>query len=217
MVAEPWRTLKRNLNSANIWSLVLICGVVIGGKTTLDNNRGFSLYNGTQTEKAKETLAGKTFFEDAGAVKSISSDEEKENKRINTEKDGTIVGYGAPEGEEESGIRIYKSKKGDTISEIAARFGVSKETILWANPELKTLLHSGEKLFILPVEGILYETKEEDSIELIASRHKTTASAIKAYNQNYQKLIENPGSRLILPYASPSVNGNEPSIRESTF
>ena len=45
-------------------------------------------------------------------------------------------------------------KTGDTLSSVAEKFGISIETILWANDLNKnSVLKPGQKLIILPVSG----------------------------------------------------------------
>jgi len=58
-------------------------------------------------------------------------------------------------------ITLYEVEPGDTVFDIAQRFGLQPETILWSNYD--TLLddpHSlqpGQELFILPVDGVYWQ------------------------------------------------------------
>lgn len=101
------------------------------------------------------------------------------------------------------GLLRYKVQKGDTLSEIAAQFGVSLNTIKWANPGVGSFISPGQELIILPVSGILYEIEEGDTLESVASRYKINSELIRKYNPDYQKLFESPKSIIILPYAKP--------------
>lgn len=102
------------------------------------------------------------------------------------------------------GLKIYKVKKGDTLSSIAADFGLDLETLRSANPELKSRnLRLNQELAILPVSGILYEVKSGDSLESVAARYRVEIPLVKQYNGNYQKIFETPGKTVILPYAKP--------------
>lgn len=52
-------------------------------------------------------------------------------------------------------------KEGDTPSTIAARFGVSTNTILWANGiHDGDVIRTGDILVILPITGVLHEVKK---------------------------------------------------------
>jgi murein DD-endopeptidase MepM/ murein hydrolase activator NlpD len=102
-----------------------------------------------------------------------------------------------------SGILKYKVQPGDTLSSVAASFGISVETIRFANPSLRSFLRAGEELVILPVSGILYETKDGDTIEFVANRYQISVDAVKQFNPDYQKLFSSPGNLVILPNAKP--------------
>jgi murein DD-endopeptidase MepM/ murein hydrolase activator NlpD len=101
------------------------------------------------------------------------------------------------------GLQKYKVKEGDSLSEIAARFGVSLQTIRWANPGVRSVIQPGDELAILPVSGVLYSTKEGDSLESIASRYQIDPQTIRDYNPNYQRSLDKSGETLVLPYAKP--------------
>jgi len=73
----------------------------------------------------------------------------------------------------------YTIRPGDTLDKISARFGLAKETIAWANDDKYiNLLHPGDKLIILPVDGVLYKTKSDETIQSIAAKYKVSPYAI---------------------------------------
>lgn len=102
-----------------------------------------------------------------------------------------------------NGLKRYKVRRGDTLSSIAASFGITVETIRWANLGLRSQLKTGQELIILPVTGILYEVKENDTLESIAALYKIDPESIKEYNPDYQKIFGKNSGVLILPYAEP--------------
>lgn len=80
-------------------------------------------------------------------------------------------------------IQTYVVKKGDTISTIAKKFGLSVNTILWENKlSLNSYIRPGDKLTILPVDGITYTIRSGDTISSIANRYGSTVNKILAYN-----------------------------------
>ena len=84
----------------------------------------------------------------------------------------------------ESGqIVVYTVEAGDTPSVIAARFGISLNTLLWAN-NLRSAnsIKIGDELIILPVTGVQYQVKKGDTIEGIAKKFKADASEIISFN-----------------------------------
>jgi len=78
-------------------------------------------------------------------------------------------------------IQVYTVEAGDTISGIAAKFGLYPETIIWANPDLEQnpdWLSIGEQLRILPVDGVYHQVGGSDTIEAIAGTYKSDPQAI---------------------------------------
>ncbi|MDH5596687.1 MAG: LysM peptidoglycan-binding domain-containing protein, partial [Candidatus Peregrinibacteria bacterium] len=81
-------------------------------------------------------------------------------------------------------IFAYEVEPGDTISSIAQRFGIKKDTIimennLWNANRLKT----GMILNILPVDGISHLVKKGDTISSIAKKYEVEAEDVIRQNQ----------------------------------
>ena len=82
-----------------------------------------------------------------------------------------------------STISTYVVRSGDTLSEIAEMFGVSPNTILWANDLPRgAKLRIGQKLTILPVTGLRYTVKKGDTLASIAKKYHGDAAEIASYN-----------------------------------
>jgi LysM repeat protein len=80
-------------------------------------------------------------------------------------------------------ITEYEVKPQDTLSSIAATFGISLNTILWANDLNKgTTLNVGQKLVILPVSGTIHFVKGGDTLSAIAQTYKGKVSEIVDFN-----------------------------------
>lgn len=79
-------------------------------------------------------------------------------------------------------IKQYIVKEGDTADSIAAEFGISVNTVKWANGLTSSTVSPGKELIILPVDGVLYTVKEGDTIENIASRFNTTPETVTSFN-----------------------------------
>lgn len=79
-------------------------------------------------------------------------------------------------------METYKVQGGDTLSSIAQKFGVSLETIIWANPEklpsAKTTLRPGDELSIPPVTGVVHKVKSGDTVYSIAKKYDVDAQNI---------------------------------------
>ena len=79
-------------------------------------------------------------------------------------------------------ITAYVVKEGDTAESVATQFGISKDTVKWANNLTTDTLTVGTSLEILPRNGIVYVVKSGDTIESIAEKYKAKAATIRTYN-----------------------------------
>ena len=95
-------------------------------------------------------------------------------------------------------ISTYVVRSGDSIGSIATMFGVSANTIRWANNLSNNTLKVGQELVILPVSGVRHTVKSGDTIASIAKKYKAEAQDIIAYNGlEEQKLAI--GMEVIIP------------------
>jgi LysM repeat protein len=85
--------------------------------------------------------------------------------------------------EPRTSIITYVVQPGDTPSTIAASFGITTNTLLWAN-KLKdgSIIRPGDELVILPVSGVLHKVKSGQTISWIANYYKADANEIIAFN-----------------------------------
>jgi len=99
-----------------------------------------------------------------------------------------------------STIIYYTVQNGDTVSTIAQRFGITANTILWAN-NLSTfsLIRPGDALIILPTSGILYTVKSGDTVSKIAAKYGIDGGKILSVNNTSANL--QVGQKIILPGA----------------
>jgi len=75
-------------------------------------------------------------------------------------------------------IITYTVQRGDTISTIAQKFGISANTIRWENNLTNDNLSVGDELRILPVTGIAYKVAKGDTVYSIAKKFDTEAQKI---------------------------------------
>ncbi len=102
--------------------------------------------------------------------------------------------------EEDGGVKIYEVQSGDTVSGIAKNFGITTNTILWAN-EIDNIdsIKPGDKIFILPVAGLSYTVKSGDSLKSIAEKYKAKEDKIIAFNDLPANGVITPGMEIIIP------------------
>lgn len=77
-----------------------------------------------------------------------------------------------------SEIIKYTVEKGDTLSTIAQKFGISVDTIKWQNNLTDDSVTVGDSLEILPVSGIAYKVQKGDTVYTIAKKFATDAQKI---------------------------------------
>lgn len=80
-------------------------------------------------------------------------------------------------------ISLYVVHEGDTLSSIGQMFGVSVNTILWANSLPRgTKIMIGQTLVILPVSGVKHVVVKGDTMSSIAKKYKGDIDEIRGYN-----------------------------------
>lgn len=95
-------------------------------------------------------------------------------------------------------IRSHTTVPGDSVDKLAVQYGVSADTIKWANNLTSDALEPGRELQIPPINGIIYTVKDGDTTSSIASRYKTDERRIIAYNDLELGGLS-AGRKLILP------------------
>ncbi len=77
----------------------------------------------------------------------------------------------------------YIVKAGDVPSTIAELFGISTNTVLWANSlNYWEYIKPGDELLILPVSGIQHKVASNESVQTIAKKYKADPEEIIAFN-----------------------------------
>lgn len=121
----------------------------------------------------------------------------------------TIVDESALEYESDSGTDGYKTDRistyivheGDTLSQIAKMFGVSVNTIIWANDIKNGIITPGQDLVILPVSGVKHIVKEGDTIQAIVKKYDTDLNEVLGFNGLTADSKLAVGTEIIVPNA----------------
>lgn len=97
-------------------------------------------------------------------------------------------------------IRVYTVREGDSLSQIAEMFGVTANTIMWANDIAKaSSIQPGDTLVILPIVGVRHVVKSGDTISTIAKKYEGDIDEILSYNQLSSANELAVGDTLIIP------------------
>jgi len=103
-----------------------------------------------------------------------------------------------------SEVLTYRVQANDTVLGIAQQFGLKGTSLLWANDALADnpdILHVGQKLNILPVDGAYHTVVKGDTLESVAAYYKVKPEAITGYAANGLKPPDalQPGQKLVIP------------------
>jgi murein DD-endopeptidase MepM/ murein hydrolase activator NlpD len=96
-------------------------------------------------------------------------------------------------------ISVYEVKKGDTLGTVAKLFGVSQNTIVWANDLKSKTISPGDVLVILPMTGIKHTVKKGDTIASVARKYKADVEDIAKFNGVAEDAKLTVGTTILVP------------------
>lgn len=97
-------------------------------------------------------------------------------------------------------VFTYIVQEGDTPGKIAADFGVSLNTILWANNlNSNSIIRPNQELIILPISGVMHTVKKGDTLLSIAKRYRASVEEISIFNNLEDESSIKIGQELIIP------------------
>ncbi len=100
------------------------------------------------------------------------------------------------------GLLVYKVQKGDSLSKIAANFGISLNTIFWANSSVGNSIRPGQELVILPVSGVLHQIEDGETLDSVSEFYGVTSDKIRQFNKVSPAGLK-IGGTLVIPGAKP--------------
>ncbi len=104
----------------------------------------------------------------------------------------------------------YTVRSGDTIPGVAKMFGISQNTIIWANNLKKgQALKEGDILLILPISGVEYTIKSGDTLKGIAKKYNGDIDEIFIFNDITEQTNLAVGDKIIIP--DGEINGGTTS------
>ncbi len=109
------------------------------------------------------------------------------------------------------GLLTYKVQSGDTLSKIAANFGISLNTVLWSNNIKPNSIKPGQEIVILPVSGVLHQVQEDESLDSIAAFYGVEVATILKYNKPTADTLIIPGVKPKKTFAAGSL-ANLPNL-----
>lgn len=79
-------------------------------------------------------------------------------------------------------IQTYTVQSGDTVSSIAAKFGITSNSVRWSNDLSGDTVQVGKQLLIPPVNGVVYTVRVGDTPDSIATKFSANKAQIIAFN-----------------------------------
>lgn len=119
-------------------------------------------------------------------------------------------------------VTQYAVKPGDNVSVIAARFGVTPDSVIWANGPLEDnpdALTVGQELLIPPVSGVLHQVAKGETIQSIAARFKADPDAIfnDPFNQSVHDFKTLPPQLVVDAYIMVPGGSKPIIVRKVTY
>lgn len=97
-------------------------------------------------------------------------------------------------------IQTYTVASGDTLSTISQQFGISLNTLLWANNlSVRSVIKPGTELIILPVTGVQHTIASGDTLSAVAKKYSVGTDVILEYNNLASADSLRIGQALIIP------------------
>lgn len=120
-------------------------------------------------------------------------------------------------------VVTYTVKEGDTLSTISDKFGVSIDTLKWANDFKGDSLSINQQVKVPPVSGIVHKVREGETIYTISKKYKTDAQKIVNFPFNdftdLDTFALNVGQTLVVPDGvmpqAPAIIAPRPPIAAS--
>jgi murein DD-endopeptidase MepM/ murein hydrolase activator NlpD len=113
-------------------------------------------------------------------------------------------------------ISQYTVKDGDSLSQIAQNFGVSVNTILWANNITnKSTIKPGTVLVILPVSGVQHTVRSGETLSSIAKKFGADSNDVAQFNGLSADGALAAGSTIIIPGGELPATKTAPKISKT--
>jgi surface antigen len=95
-------------------------------------------------------------------------------------------------------ITTFVVRAGDTVQSVAASYGLSPDTVRWANNIVGDSLTAGKTLTIPPVDGVVYTVKSGDTPDSVAKVYAANKDRIVSFN-DLEISGMTAGARIVIP------------------
>lgn len=185
---------KINLSTASVYVsvfLLLIAIVFVGysapakdDSSSNDTTKSFDVsVNDVVAANLAAVVASSSDLAVATSVSNLAISTEAQSA-YNTQSDGVVTTK--PQIIEANvsnrSLTNYIVVDGDTMASLSSKFGISSQTIKWANNMTSDTLTVGSSIKILPIDGVIYTVKSGDTVESIAKKYQADQTRIIVYN-----------------------------------
>lgn len=100
-------------------------------------------------------------------------------------------------------ISVYTVREGDSLSQVAEMYGVTTNTIMWANDISKASnIQPGDVLVILPIVGVRHTVTKGETLSTIIDEYEADMDEVLEYNNLASADDLSIGDELIIPGGS---------------
>lgn len=96
-------------------------------------------------------------------------------------------------------IKRYTVQKGDTVPKVAQKFNITSQTVRLSNDLEGDALSPGQKLWISPINGIVYKVKSGDTPASVASKFRANKDELIAFNDAELTNSFKVGEMIVIP------------------
>lgn len=210
LVAVSYQTPKSTGASANV-------AEVSGATSTFDKTgRTTASVDELLATSLAANLAERSDLPVASNVANLYESMSVENELAQTDDSITAKPQIVEPMADDRAFQQYVAKTGDTIPSIAASYGISAQTLKWANNMTSDAVEPGKTLTVPPTDGVVYTVKAGDTIDSIANKYKADKARLIAFNDLEISGVQ-AGKQIVVPsgnlpeqerpgYVAPRVN-----------
>jgi surface antigen len=102
----------------------------------------------------------------------------------------------------------YTAVDGDTITNVAQKFGITSDSVRWSNALNAEKINAGKQLVLPPVNGIVYTVKQGDTADTLAQKYTANKEQLVLFNDAENGFKS--GELIVIP------NGTQPVARSTS-
>lgn len=113
-------------------------------------------------------------------------------------------------------ITSYTAKTGDTVTSLAARYGLQPNSIKWSNNLQSDALEPGRQLLIPPVDGVIATAQAGDTVASLAQKYSANPERVALFNDSADSNAIIPGQQVVIPGGTVAAPVSTPATARSS-